>query len=269
MIMTIYFLYKTNASRLKTTVVRDISCVAGAPLFEKIKDKLLLESKQLVFLLLPVQGHFRRILFNRKVWISVVLFALLTGLIYYLSCRRLGFSASQYSEGYAEGDLLNIVLLSTPSGLDHNFLVESGILGINNPNEIINTSLLLLISKGIKKLPDWLKFLFFLISLGLFFLKLFGYNIIDIIIDDSLLIYIIYGYSSLAISYFLLHLYLLQKFYKAKVNIPEILPQFIIDWLEGIKILASNEVGFKTNKETVYLNLIVYIIIVFLVTIFK
>ena len=160
MIMTIYFLYKTNASRLKTTVVRDISCVAGAPLFEKIKDKLLLESKQLVFLLLPVQGHFRRILFNRKVWISVVLFALLTGLIYYLSCRRLGFSASQYSEGYAEGDLLNIVLLSTPSGLDNNFLVESGIRGINNPNEIINTSLLLLISKGIKKLPDWLKFLF-------------------------------------------------------------------------------------------------------------
>ena len=59
----------------------------------------------------------------------------------------------------------------------------------------------------------------------------------------------------------MLHLYLLQKFYKAKVNIPEILPQFIIDWLEGIKNLASNEVGFKTNKETVYLNLIVYIII--------
>lgn len=264
MIMTIYFLYKTNASRLKTTVVRDLSCVAGAPFNEKIKDKLLLESKQLVFLLLPVQGNFRRILFNRKVWISVVLFALLTGLIYCLSCRRLGLSC-------VAGDLLNIELLSTPSGLDNKFLVESGIRGINNPNENIkkNTSLLLLISKGIKKLPDWLKFLFFLISLGLFFLKLFGYNLIDLIIDDSLLVYIIYGYSSLAISYFLLHLYLLHKFYKAKVNIPEILPQFIIDWLEGIKILASNKVGFKTNKETVYLNLIVYIIIVFLVTIFK
>lgn len=147
------------------------------------------------------------------------------------------------------------------------------IFGINftpfNENNNANTSssLLVFLSKITKYIPTWLKIVFSLFSLVILILKLFGYNFIDLFIDYTLLKNVMYGYASVVIIYILLDLYLLHKFSTSNFKIPEILPQFIINWLRDIEGTASSKVSLDVAKETNYIHLLIYIISIIIVTI--
>ena len=64
--------------------------------------------------------------------------------------------------------------------------------GVTNINDVSSSSIFLLLSKGIKKLPTGVKTFFTILFIIIFVLKLFGYNLIDLYINDKLLrIYLI------------------------------------------------------------------------------
>ena len=73
--------------------------------------------------------------------------------------------------------------------------------------------------------------------------------------------------ASLVIIYFLLCLYLLHKFYNnPNLNIPEILPDFLIDWLDYLKSLSSSKELLNYTKKFYYIELSIYISVIILVT---
>jgi hypothetical protein len=99
----------------------------------------------------------------------------------------------------------------------------------NNNSNIINKSFFLLISNLKNKIPKWLKIFFIIIGLILFVLKLLGLNFLEFIDTSYYLKIYIYITASLAILYQILNLYLLHLFIKKKVQISEVLPQFLIN----------------------------------------
>ena len=69
--------------------------------------------------------------------------------------------------------------------------------------------------------------------------------------------------ASLAIIYQLLNLYFLQKFINNKdMNIPEVLPEFIKNWLNSLKIISSSSSAIKDLKYIWYLHILIYLIII-------
>ena len=73
--------------------------------------------------------------------------------------------------------------------------------------------------------------------------------------------------ASLAIIYQLLNLYFLQKFINNKdFIIPEVLPEFVKNWLCNIKIISFNSNAIKDLKNSWYFHMLIYLIIIILFT---
>jgi hypothetical protein len=129
-----------------------------------------------------------------------------------------------------------------------------------NKKEILNNiSFLLVINKIFKKIPTFLKFIFIFIILNIVVLKLLGYSII-VIIDQSFLKKLVFVYFFLVGGYQLLNLYLLHKFASKNVKIPEVFPDFVINWLKEFEVIVLSEESIKEFKKICYIELVIYLI---------
>lgn len=130
-----------------------------------------------------------------------------------------------------------------------------------------NSSLFLLLSNITKKIPSWVKLFFRLLLLTILVLKLLGISILEFL---NCTLYIkIYSYitCSLLISYQLLNLYLLQKFSNNNnIKIPEVLPNFIINWLKEFEIIGSKKKNINNFKQIYYIEISIYLVILILTT---
>jgi hypothetical protein len=131
-----------------------------------------------------------------------------------------------------------------------------------NKKEILtNISFLLVINKFLKKIPTWLKFIFIFIILNIVVLKLLGYSII-VIIDQSFLKKLVFVYFFLVGGYQLLNLYLVHKFASKNVKIPEVFPDFWINWLKEFEVIVLSEESIKEFKKICYIELVIYLIMI-------
>ena len=137
----------------------------------------------------------------------------------------------------------------------------------NTNISVANSGLFLLLSNLNKKIPDWVKIAFKLLFFIIIVLKLFGYNIIDITQSMTLIRNIYILLCTTAILYELLSLFLLHKFSVKNLNIPEILPNFIINWLDLFKVLSSNKESFDSVKKSSYIHIGTYTVIIILLII--
>ena len=66
--------------------------------------------------------------------------------------------------------------------------------------------------------------------------------------------------------YQLLNIYLLHKFSKQNVKIPKVLPEFIINWLNEFYIISSSIESIKFFKQTYYIQISLYLLIMIIIT---
>ena len=78
------------------------------------------------------------------------------------------------------------------------------------------------------------------------------------ILDENTLVYF---HCSRLILYQIIHLYLIHILSTKDIKIPEILPDFIIQWLKDIQNLIQDEQGKKWLKQTSYNHLVIYLIL--------
>jgi hypothetical protein len=119
-----------------------------------------------------------------------------------------------------------------------------------------------------KKIPNWVKLL-----LKLLLLSILGFSSIFIFFFLSNINYIkIFSYfsCSLVIIFQLFNLYLLHKFSNKNIKISAegLLPDFIINWLKDIEIISSNKKSINEFKKTCYIEILVYLLIIILITLF-
>jgi hypothetical protein len=132
----------------------------------------------------------------------------------------------------------------------------------NSNTNIVKNGFFIFISKINSKIPSWLKLSFKLLILVLVVLKLLGFSIIfDVLNNLYLLKKLIYFLCSVVIGYQLLNLYLIHKFSFKKVKYPEVLPDFIINWLKEFKTITSCESGIKRFKQICYIEICIYLFI--------
>ena len=138
----------------------------------------------------------------------------------------------------------------------------------NNTSNIVNS--IFLFSYINNKIPSWIKLLFKLIFFSMIVLKLLGFNFLDVLNNVYYLKIFSYVSCSLAITYQLLNLYLIYKFYKKNTPpaIPEFLPNFIINWLKEFEILGSTNESFNEFKNMCYREILVYLLLITLITLF-
>ena len=106
------------------------------------------------------------------------------------------------------------------------------------------------------------KFSFKLILFSLLIGRLLGFNsFLEILTNTSNLKLFTLTLTSLIIIYFFINLYLLHKFYRKNVKIPDILPNFLLSWLKEFAVLSSSDAGFKETKNHYYLNIFIYVFI--------
>ena len=116
------------------------------------------------------------------------------------------------------------------------------------------------------KIPGWVKLIFTILILIIFTIKLLGYNVSDL--NDTIFFKkFTYVFSILVIFYEILQLYLVHVFSTRKVKISQVLPDFIINWLKGLKISCSNSVGIQEFKKSSYIEISIYLIIIIFITI--
>lgn len=64
---------------------------------------------------------------------------------------------------------------------------------------------------------------------------------------------------SLIICYHLISLYLLHKFSNKKIQILEVLPEFLIKWLKEIEIMSTTKANIKEFKTISYMEITIYL----------
>jgi hypothetical protein len=106
---------------------------------------------------------------------------------------------------------------------------------------------------------------FFIIIL---MLNIFGVsNVIDVL---NTYYYIkIFGWISCSsiIIYHIVNIFLLHKFYSGNINISPVLPNFILNWLNEIKDLASKKETYKFFKDSSYIQILIYLLIILFISI--
>ena len=137
---------------------------------------------------------------------------------------------------------------------------------ISNNNISNNSSFFLLLSNINKKLPDWVKLIFRLLFLSILVLKLLGISIFEFLNSTYYIKMFSYITCSLLIIYQFLNLYLLHKFSNNNIKIPEVLPDFLINWLKDFKIICSNKESINVIKKTYYIEISIYLVILILTT---
>ena len=110
-----------------------------------------------------------------------------------------------------------------------------------------------------------LKFIFSFIIIMYIILKLLGYSVLDVFMFNNVLKIYFYISGSLVISYLLLDLYLIHLFSKKNINISQVLPDFIINWLEEYKIKSESKESINYFKNENYIHLFIFIILILLV----
>ena len=192
---------------------------------------------------------------NRHKHLGLIVFAVIGAPALVLFSRHM--SASQYGTSNVE---LSINQPTNSLDAGQAPIMEVGDVGVTKEgslNQMINNSTFFIFLKNLNnKIPLWVKFGIKFIFLIIIILKLLGINLIDFFST----IYYIKMYflisASLVIIYFLLCLYLLHKFYNnPNLNIPEILPDFLIDWLDYLKSLSSSKELLNYTKKIYYIEL--------------
>jgi hypothetical protein len=133
-------------------------------------------------------------------------------------------------------------------------------------NKTNNSGLFLLLSKINNKIPNGVKLFFKLLFFTILVLKLLGYSFIYLN-NIYFLKNFLYFTSFLMIIYQFFNLYLLHKFSIKNVKISKILPDFIINWLKEFEIICSSKSSVKEFKKTCYIEILIYIIIMVIITI--
>ena len=141
---------------------------------------------------------------------------------------------------------------------------------INNSSSINNSTLFWLITTVYNKIPNCLKFLFSLLFLSVFVLKLLGFNSIFVFLNNSYYLKLyIYISVILAIFFQLFQIFLLHLFSTKKIKISAVLPEFVINWLKEIELVSTNPDYIASFKYICYREIIIYIIILIIFTIFS
>ena len=123
------------------------------------------------------------------------------------------------------------------------------------------------------KIPDWiktiLKILFIIFIILRILDKILGYSVF-LTIYNNRYYFNIFSYSlfSLGILYQLLHIFLIYIFSKKKRNIPEILPDFLINWLKEFELMCLTKESTQYFKNFFYRHILVYIIMIVYYTLF-
>lgn len=114
------------------------------------------------------------------------------------------------------------------------------------------------------KIPTWVTVTFRLVLLFLFVLKLCGITLIDFLINDYYLkMYFIFAWLFLIV-FHLTNLFLLHLFMKKSITIPEILPDFLIDFLKDLESVSTKPETTKELKQSNYRLIGIYIFFFFL-----
>ena len=100
---------------------------------------------------------------------------------------------------------------------------------------------------------------FKLLILVLLILKLIGITVFDLF--NNLYYLKIYSITScsIVIGYQLLNLYLIHKFSVKKIKYSEVLPDFIIKWLQELEVLSSSKPGINSVKQMCYTQIFIYL----------
>jgi hypothetical protein len=167
--------------------------------------------------------------------------------------------------------LILICLRKTSLGLKDLTSIEVNSINNNLSAEknIQTSGLLLLLSKLNKKMPNWLKYMLNIILISMILLNLIGFNsLIEFLNNIFYLKIFAYFLCSLVILYQLLNLYFLHKFIINKnINISPVLPEFLINWLNDLKLLSLNNESYHYFKNSSYIQIIIYLLIIVLVSI--
>jgi hypothetical protein len=118
-------------------------------------------------------------------------------------------------------------------------------------------------------MPKWLKYILSVILVLLLVLKLFGLGFIISIWNNvfyiKLVVLFVYVIFTL---YDLFELYLIHKFKKSQLSISELWPNFIINWLEGYKIISESDDSIKDFKNLTYTHVRINFFVILLIFIF-
>jgi len=167
--------------------------------------------------------------------------------------------------------LILICLRKTSLGLKDLTSIEVNSINNNLSAEknIQTSGLLLLLSKLNNKMPNWLKYMLNIILISMVLLNLIGFNsLIEFLNNIFYLKIFAYFLCSLVILYQLLNLYFLHKFISNKnINISPVLPEFLINWLNDLKLLSLNNESYHYFKNSSYIQIIIYLLIIVLVSI--
>ena len=81
----------------------------------------------------------------------------------------------------------------------------------------------------------------------------------------------IYTYvtATIATLYQLLNIYLIHRFSQKSIQIPEVLPEFLINWLKEFEILSDTKESVKEFTRMCYFSICIYIIFIILATLLK
>ena len=105
-----------------------------------------------------------------------------------------------------------------------------------------------------------------LFFLSILVIKLLGFSVIEILNSTYYIKIYLYVSCSLVIIYQLSNLYLLHKFSKQNVQIPKVLPEFIINWLNEFNVISSSVESIKEFKKTYYKEISLYLLIIIIIT---
>jgi hypothetical protein len=130
-----------------------------------------------------------------------------------------------------------------------------------------NLGLFLFLKNLNKKIPYGFKFLFSLTFVSLSIIKLLGYSIIEFFSDIHNIENFTIISALIAIIIQLTDLYFLHRISTKKMKISEVLPDFIINYLKGIEIASSSKVAIKEFKKECYIQICIYLVIIFLIII--
>ena len=137
----------------------------------------------------------------------------------------------------------------------------------SNIDLIAKSSFFLFLSKLKNKIPSWLKLVFIFFLFSFLIIKLLGFNVLDVLSNNYYLKMYCYISCSLVILYQILNILLLYKFSKNNIKIPEILPDFIINWLKDLELVSKDKEYQKEYKPSTYREILMYLILLIIIII--
>ena len=117
-----------------------------------------------------------------------------------------------------------------------------------------------------KKIPSWVKLVIKLFLVFLLVIKLLGISFLEFYNSWLYLRMYCYFVSTLIIMYELLNLYLMHKFHTQTIKIPQVLPDFLRNWLKEFEAVSSRVEYIKEFKKGCYIEIGMYLSLIIIVT---